>query len=593
MKPERMCLASSLLATIILAYLIAPRPAYGTLLYKSYIIRYDRGWDILCDPYVVKKDDWVYKLFRQRGEIAHKDFPEFLRLFKRLNPHIRDINRIRPGQHIVIPLKKLSQGALPGQSSGVVTIPFVGISNKFKTLKKYSAKYKVQKGDCVSLLIARRYGAYGSELFEQGIKLFRLINPQIEDPNRIYVDQMIRIPDPAIRNQPWYQALFDSSAGIKSKAGFDSLILTDEKTPKSFVSEDRGEQPKPPLSEVASVLDAKLFNKGAYYFPIPGRKDFELDLSRFPFIVCKDGTRMIFLKDNKNQEAELNMVTSFWKDVHVVRTAPNDSLEKVFDAVIDGFGKDVLKNRLSFSDHGVAVAVRGQWIIDKPAEAEKTVRHVCITLIDNPSERTSESIARYLDQNNIIIKEVLKGKSDATQKINSRQDNNTAENVITIVPSDREAFVNDLLSAMGYRYTPSVNILFPYAGIEIKAVSNLATKNNKRSFLVDFGELYGDAVDAIEKSGLNVTRVKDNDHFHVIMQKLLDAMDVSYTDDPTFFAAQRPAIHNTTLTIPGFLIASPEKPKILLSLAPLHDEVMHFLANKGVKIIRIELPGKI
>ncbi|MBU0768222.1 MAG: hypothetical protein KJ687_03910, partial [Proteobacteria bacterium] len=53
--------------------------AYAAFFYKSYVIRYDRGRNILCDPYVVKKDDWVFKLFREKGEISNRDFPEFLR----------------------------------------------------------------------------------------------------------------------------------------------------------------------------------------------------------------------------------------------------------------------------------------------------------------------------------------------------------------------------------------------------------------------------------------------------------------------------------------------------------------------------------
>jgi len=65
-------------------------PADSAFLYKSYIVHQDRGRDILCDPYIVKKNDYVLKLFKQKGEIAHKDFPEFLRIFKRINPHIHN-----------------------------------------------------------------------------------------------------------------------------------------------------------------------------------------------------------------------------------------------------------------------------------------------------------------------------------------------------------------------------------------------------------------------------------------------------------------------------------------------------------------------
>ena len=51
------------------------------MLLKDYVVRYDRGWDILCDPYQVQKGDWVLKIFRQKGEIVLEDFREFLSIF--------------------------------------------------------------------------------------------------------------------------------------------------------------------------------------------------------------------------------------------------------------------------------------------------------------------------------------------------------------------------------------------------------------------------------------------------------------------------------------------------------------------------------
>jgi hypothetical protein len=117
----------------------------GAMLYKNYVVRYDRGWDILCDPYQVRRGDWVLKIFRQKGELAHDDFREFLGIFQRLNPHVKDIDRIRPGQVVDIPLKKLAQGNLPGQSSGVVTIPFVMISNPKEMIEKHTRTYTVQR----------------------------------------------------------------------------------------------------------------------------------------------------------------------------------------------------------------------------------------------------------------------------------------------------------------------------------------------------------------------------------------------------------------------------------------------------------------
>ena len=73
-------------------------------------------------------------------------------IFQRLNPHVKDIDRIRPGQVVDIPLKKLVQGTLPGQSSGLVTIPFVMINKPREMIQKHARSYTIQRGDTVSKL---------------------------------------------------------------------------------------------------------------------------------------------------------------------------------------------------------------------------------------------------------------------------------------------------------------------------------------------------------------------------------------------------------------------------------------------------------
>ena len=146
--------------------------------------------------------------------------------------------------------------------------------------------------------------------------------------------------------------------------------------------------------------------------------------------------------------------------------------------------------------------------------------------------------------------------------------------------------------AMGYQYAPNKNISFQYAGIQINATSNLAIKDNDNIFYIDFGNFYGDAIQAIEKSGYSIIQVKDNDGLDDIIQKLLGAMNISFTKDPTFLAAKRPADYNTQLTIPGFFLDHAGKPGILMSLAPLHPQVIHYLTNDDIRIIRINLQGK-
>jgi len=589
MKIQDVCLTSVCCSTLVLACLIVLRPAYCAFVYKNYVVRYDRGWDILCDPYVVKKNDWIFKLLRQKGEISHKDYPEFLRIFKRLNPNVRDIDRIRPGQHIVIPLKKVPRDALPEQSSGVVTIPFLADSRMSQALEKYSSPYRVQKGDSISILISRQFEGHGTQAYEQGMKLFRVMNPKIKNLNCIYVGQVIRIPDPEIQSQPRVPSLFEQTTQHDKTADIDPSIIAGQKTPIPDMAKDTEKQTESPLSEVAWALDAKFFNKGVYYFPRLGWEDVKVDLSRSPFMELRDGTRVFFPINADNQASEIKMAQSFWKDVHIVTTGPGDSVEQIFDTVLGRFENKVVKNRLSVSDHGVKIEVRGMWIIEQPEPSEEEKRYLCITLIEGPEERTPASIIRYLDQNGIVIKEVFKGKISAARESNAPRYKRTSEDVHVINASNHKVFVSDFLGAMGYRYQPNETISFEYAGIPIDAVSNLATHNSGTSFLIDFGEFYGDAVRAIKKSGRNIIQVKNSDTLDVISARLFAAMGVSFTENPSFLAAKRSAGHNTTLTIPGFLIDDAKTPETLLAMVPLHDGVVEFLANKGIKIMRVKL----
>jgi hypothetical protein len=589
MKTQRVCLTSVCCLTLILTCLMVLRPGYCAFVYKNYVVRYDRGWDILCDPYVVKKNDWIIKLFRQKGEISHKDYPEFLRIFKRLNPHVHDIDRIRPGQHIVIPLKKVRRDALPGQSSGVVTIPFLADSRMSEALEKYSSPYRIQKGDYISILISKKFEGYGTKAYENGMKLFRVMNPKIKNLDRIYVGQLIRIPDPAIQNQPWYPSLFEQTAKHGKTADIDPSITPGRKTPIPFMAKDKEKQTESPLSKVAWALDAKFFNKGIYYFPRLGWEDVKVDLSRSPFMELRDGTRVFFPMNADNQASEIKMAKSFWKDVHIVTTGPGDSVKQIFDAVLGRFENRVVKNHLSMSVHGVKIEVRGMWIIEQPGPPEEEKRYLCITLIDGPKARTPISIIRYLDQNGIVIKEVLKDKVSAARESDTPRYKRTPGDIRIINASNHKIFVSNFLGAMGYRYQPNELISFEYAGITINAASNLASHNSGTSFFIDFGAFYGDAVHAIKKSGRNIIQVKDSDTLDAISARLLAAMGVSFTENPSFLAAERSAGHNTTLIIPGFLIDHAKTKETLLAMVPLDAGVVEFLVNKGIKIMMVKL----
>jgi predicted regulator of amino acid metabolism with ACT domain len=366
----------------------------------------------------------------------------------------------------------------------------------------------------------------------------------------------------------------------------------------------------PPFFKTASILNAKFLDKGTYYFPGKKGEEFELDLSKFPMLEFKDGTMIIFSGGSQIKEPDLSVLKSYWSGVNVVSILPDASMEQILDSVFNVIKKEPYVNQLSFSNHGVKAVVSAKWITDKPYTTEKKRRHVCITLIEDLSERTPDSISRYLDQHGISIIDILVDNNETKQGPEIiEQENHIAEDVITINPTNLRAFVNDLVTVIGFKYAKNIKITFPYSGIQVEAISNLVTTKDGRHLLIDFEDLYGDAITSIQKTGFDIIQVKKKDNPYTIIQNLLTGTGVSYTNDPTFFAAKRPVTYNTALTIRGFLVTNTgsrtllekewnksdssssklqaRKGKMLLAASHLHEKVIQFLKNEGVRIIMI------
>ena len=559
-------------------------PAMGaSLIYKNYIVRYDRGWDILCEPYVVKKDEWVLKIFRQKGEIAHQDFRDFLGIFQRLNPQIKDIDMIQPGQTIDIPLRKLEHGTLPGQASGVVTIPFVTLSKVMDVIQAHSQSYRVQRGDTVSKLIARHYGRYGSKSYQEGIKLFKAANPQVTNLNLIYAGRKVYLPDPAMREESWYASIYDTQGNLRQTVNPKATAAPVQGEPELQPAPVAEAEPEGPLAQAAATVGGKLMDKGTFFLPRQGAEDFELDLSRYPMLDLQNNTKVLFNREDRIMGLTPEALQQQWPEVKVASLTGQESVQEIIGAIFQALGENETQNsgaELGFHDQSVSVTVRAKWI--KP---ESDQRHLCITPISAPGEETPESIRRYLEQNGIVLKEVLPGGKSAAQAATAGDQRHAVQNILALAPKNQKDFVHNLARVLGLRYTPNVAISFPYAGIQVKAYANLLSAGNQRELLVDFGDLYGDAVTAIRKTGPQIVQITAEDDYLAITKKLLDGLGLSYQENPALLAARRPAQYNTAITIRGLLYTNSDNHKILLCAATLHPAITDLLSTSGIDVV--------
>ncbi len=282
---------------------------------------------------------------------------------------------------------------------------------------------------------------------------------------------------------------------------------------------------------------------------------------------------------------DLPLVQSYWDNVKAVKVSDNASSQEILEAVFSAFSGEASTDHLAFDDGAVSIRVSAKWIRTELSADGRIPRHSCITPIMSASERTHDTIVRYLDQNDILIKEILSGAPEATRRpIHT----DAAADVDSIDGTSQKALIESFAALMGFHYSPNTSISFPYAGIQVQALSNLLSFGNGREILIDFGDLYGDAVNAIRGTGLEILQINVDAGPVEIIQRLMETAGMAYTASPIFYGANRPAEFNTAISVNGILIPTDTGENRLITEKQIPELIKTFFRDQGIQLVRVK-----
>ncbi len=554
-------------------------PAHAALWNKRYVIRPDQGKKILCDLYVVQENDWIYKIFRQKGEISERDFPTFLDIFKRLNPDIHDTDRIYPGSHILIPLKTITKDTLPTPPAPTVTIPFASIS------EQAAETVIIRKGDTISRLLAERFGAPGSKKYREGLRRYKILNPKSANPDRIFIGQKVLLP--ALSSGGPQGTL----AGPPAPAQPDASAAR-QKNPSANPTAAALQIPSPPavgatsLDQIALLLNAKLYDEGRYHFPQADGEDRFLDLSLFPVMRLEDQTRLLFIRPFARFASDIETIKNFWKQIRIVRIpAPPVSAYHLLDKIFLALNQNhPSREKISFTTGAIPVEIKTRWVY-KTASPTPSGRYICLATVEKTAKPFPETIFNYLARHQIAYWEI-RPDGKLAETVTRGQDNQYTEAPQTIVAIDPRHFVRRVATVLGGTFQDQVQVSFPYAGIQVDAVASMVSMGPNRSCLVDFGNFAGDSIAAIAASGLKIVSLAPDDNPLNVIEHLLDTLSIAYTIRPTLTVRRQKDGRGVFFTCPGILVNLADG-QTLLTRAVVPQALRQYLETRGVETIRI------
>jgi len=331
--------------------------------------------------YVVQKGDWLADIVR--NQLGTKKIP--YALIRRLNPKIRNLNRIYPGQRIVLPLagQTAAHEVPPGRAPIQPKTPV-------------PETYRIQPGDSLGRIVQEALRVPPEEVLST-YQLIRRLNPGLTDPQNLPTGEMLnlppgierRIPDPPASSQPTLPAPKAPVALAKAPSLPGWLEIT---------------------RSVLGRMNGSLLTQGNYVIPLDGNAQLSIDCARLPVAELDDGTTILLDFPGLLSEAVKTLIRRSWPTHHVL------AADEMRDPVTG------LRGLIGCSRHYVMVPRKEplrllaspdvlfypDWMIQAPKTATRAPYRQGL-LIHEGEESLPTDVLKLLEKNGLPVTEIAAG----------------------------------------------------------------------------------------------------------------------------------------------------------------------------------------
>jgi LysM repeat protein len=265
---------------------------------------------VLASPYVVAEGEHLWQIMRKKRLLKMGKMGEILSVLKELNPALRNLDLIQPGQRLLIPLKIVPVSG-PGRLA-----PVVEEKTTLAGLKDLKINdYTVQPGDALTRVIVGRYAVPAKELYGHYLALVRKLNPNISDLNHILPGQRIRLPiySPEMVQKPIIPERFQKAEPVPPKEKINPL----------------GQD----LARIFKEMGQEWIDTGQQFIPLSTGGQINLRAESFPLLNLSSGRRVIVDLDNEIPSGVADLIQSNWGTYQVVHLLKGDSLRSALDKI--------------------------------------------------------------------------------------------------------------------------------------------------------------------------------------------------------------------------------------------------------------------
>ncbi len=464
--------------------------------------------------YVVKKGEFITGIFRnQRG-----DEPVPFALIRQLNPEIKDLNRIYPGQRIVLPVRETTD--LPE------SLPI-----DLRESKAPPRRYVIREGDSISLIILAELDVAPEKAIST-YRLLRQLNPDIADLNQLPAGQILNLPQNLVRaDRPAAEStqtvvLPQETGPVAEPAQTVALPPETSSVEPSAKVASIAERQLGIITPVISRMNGALTATGNYFIPLKDTAQVTIDCSLIPVVELDDGSTVLLDFGNRLSDNLKALISQSWANYSFL------SAEELRDdlAALQGIIRRSRNYTMSRVNTPLALTAKPEilvfpdWIIAAKKAVGGMLYRQGLFLLGDSERPLPAGAGSVLGKNGLVVTEITEGVAPAVsvapvhtpviQDLRGLKGIDLAEGLLKILD---EAPVRN-----------AGVVIFEQArdGFNLSVTADLLLRRGEKRYLINTKRLPDQFVRILKDQGAEVILLRENAPRRSVIEDLLQQLNI-------------------------------------------------------------------
>ncbi len=534
-----------------------------------------QGKNVEGEERVVRPRDTLWRILIQERGLSEKRFNRYIILITALNPNLKKPDLLQVGDTLFIPVQADEVLGIKAAIESAATKPAAA---KVPTEGGATNSYQVKAGDQLYQVLREQLGIKGRAEVLKAVEQLKALNPAKKNWDTLLVGETIRLP---------------GAAGAVAQA---VAVPKPTEEPSRTVGLDYGQKITVQdnldlLASVMKVLGQDTTREGEEVVPLR-EGTVHIDRSSYPIIQGpKKGQRALLDMQSKITPALRTKLEGEGSGLPVVSVKKGASLHDAVAGLLSKLGFQSLPSNqpVVIQDGGVAVQVKGEWMM-MPSDESGTMPQVLVVSLTDAPGQTPDYLRDYLSLKGMNFKEILlPSPTSLAAPTPPAGAAKTAQLKIENWPTDKIALVDAFLAEYGINFSGAG--YFPVVlrdGIRMDAKVDRLFEYGGKRVVVSF-KLLGEEVGTALQQGGSV-RVVEVDLAAISTRELIARLLASVGEsaayrEQRFQANERAAKDKLTLGVPGFYVA---QKSLLLTDRQIPKELERFFAEKNLRVVRFQ-----